>query len=108
MPDNKNAELVPLTFLFEHSQTALQNTMLNRLNLADRRRKQVLELLEEWVTAEAEARLLEWFLEHGAEVAAMAISPKVTEITRPDAASKPGPQRAADIRESLRNLLESA
>lgn len=110
MAENKNAELIALEYLLGASETSLQNTLLNRLNQADMRKKQVMEVFEEWATARAEAMLVGWFLDHGAEVmgTAVAKSLKVTEITRLESGSKPGPERAVDIRESLRNLLESA
>ncbi len=94
--------LITFEYLLGGSQRSLENVMLNRLADARNRQKELIELLDKWAERRAEAMLLEWFLKHGdALMAAVAKSPKVTEIERL-------PDSLEEFRETLRNLLKSA
>lgn len=53
----------PLQYLRETSDTGLREFLLRKLNEADIRRKEVRDVLEEWVQAEALAMLSEWIRE---------------------------------------------
>jgi hypothetical protein len=99
-------ELLALRYLLGASETSLQNVLLDRLNVAERTKKQIAELLEAWAQARAEALLAEWFLKHGAELVAR-IASKPAEVTEIKLPTKPGPQ-SVNLRETLRKLLESA
>lgn len=54
----------PLAYLMTSSDTSLESYELSRLNRASNLRKEMLQLLEKWIDAEAEARMaraiLEW------------------------------------------------
>lgn len=109
MPDDPS--LIALEFLLGASKDSMQDAMLNKMNEATRARKEIMELLEKWSLAQADAMLISWFLEHGDEVVGSATvtnSPKVTEIKRLTTPDKPGPQRADDFRKILRKLIDSA
>lgn len=84
---------IALEYLLTGSETSLQNAMLARLADAKNRRKEIIELLDKWVEKEAEAMLLQWFLEHGEALAGSLVRP---ELMR------------EDFRESLKSLLKSA
>ena len=103
---SEDSGLITFEYLLTGSQRSLENVLLNRLADARNRQKELIELLEKVAERRAEVLLIEWFLKHGdALMAAVANSSKVTEIKL---AEKPGPMSATDLRETLRNLLESA
>src|ERR1700733_13885045 len=100
--------LIAFEYLVSGSKTSLQNSLMNRLADVSNRRKEIIELLDKWAERQAEATLLAWFLEHGEELmAALAASP-VTEIQPASLPRKPGPMKAIDFRDRLKNILESA
>jgi hypothetical protein len=98
-----------LEYLLGCSETSMQNVLLNKLNDARNRQKELTELLERWAEVRAEALLFEWFGKHGPELMARVTRTQtITELQRLAEPEKPGPQRLEDFRESLKNLLESA
>ena len=96
---------LPVAYLLETSDVGLQNALMQRLAAASIKRKELREILDEWVQEEAVALLFKWFLRHGDEIAALLTAPP-TLPALPEA--KPGPERAGDLREKLKRLLESA
>ena len=104
-----DSELIPFEYLLSGSKTSLENAMLRRLADARNRQKELTELLNMWAELRAQAMLLQWFLAHGDELMGSVTKPaQVTEIKRLLAPEKPGPMSADELRESLRNLLNSA
>lgn len=95
---------LPVAYLLETSDVGLQNALMQRLAAASVKRKELREILDEWVQEEAVALLFKWFLRHGDEIAALLTSPPTLKAL---SESKPGPQTAEDFREGLKRLLKS-
>jgi hypothetical protein len=53
----------PLEYLITSSQTGLENFDLGRMNAIANLRKELRELVEEWIEAETQSRLARWILE---------------------------------------------
>jgi hypothetical protein len=70
-----NRPELPLSYLLECSKKSLQAFLLTQLNKSAERRKEVNRLLDEWVEAEALARLATWFETNGESLVALASSP---------------------------------
>jgi len=90
-------------FLLNASKTDLQDAMLKRLAEVSEKRKELSDLLNEWVEQAAEARLINWFLLHGEELAAKLGAP--ASLVGKDLLALPShpfalPQRASLRRES--------
>lgn len=100
---------IAMDFLLSASKTSLEEAMLNRLADVSNRRKQLVELLDEWAERRAETLLLEWFLSHGNELMATVTStPRVTETIPLLLSAQPRRISATELREKLARLLESA
>src|SRR5579862_8806736 len=52
----------PLEYLFTSSEASIESFHLSRLNTVANLRKELLEVFEEWVEAEVQARLAQWLL----------------------------------------------
>jgi len=65
----------PFEYLLECSKKSLQAFLLTQLNNSAERRKEVNQLLDEWVEAESLARLATWFEAYGESLVALASSP---------------------------------
>ena len=89
-------DLIALQFLITASKHSIENTMLNRMAESQNLRKDIQKLIEDWIDRRAEARLLEWFMEHGDELSAGLNAPEVQPVT------------SKELRDSLRRLLNSA
>jgi hypothetical protein len=67
----------PLQYLLEASKQSLQGFLLAQLNKSANSRKEMKDVMTEWIEARALALLAEWFIEHGEELVALAASPSV-------------------------------
>lgn len=56
--------LLPLEYLLTSSQRSLEAFELSRLACSSNLRKEICQVLDEWVEAEVSARLTRWILEH--------------------------------------------
>lgn len=105
-PESKQ---IAFEFLLHGSKMSLQDAKLSRLADVSNRRKQIVELLDEWAERRAEALLFEWFLTHGNELMAAVTMPStITTIEPMRLPSAPGPISALELRERLQCLLNSA
>lgn len=59
-----------LDFLLNNSKRDLQDAFLRHLSASRNKRKEIGDALEQWIEEESAARLVSWFLNNGAEVAA--------------------------------------
>lgn len=73
------SEPPPFEYLLECSRTSLRSFISKKLNSSANLRKELNEVLSEWVEARALAILGEWFVVHGEKLIALAVEPR-TEI----------------------------
>lgn len=104
-PESKQ---IAFDFLLTGSKMSLEDAKLARLADVSNRRKQIVELLDEWAERRAEFLLLEWFLLHGNELMAAITAPPITALAPLLLPAKPGPMSGEEFREKLGRLLESA
>jgi hypothetical protein len=60
-PMNENQP--PLEYLVTSSQTAVESFELSRLNRVSNLRKEIRQIVDEWIAAETEARIARWILD---------------------------------------------
>jgi len=54
---------LPLEYLVTSSQSAVESFELSRLNCVSNLRKEIRQIVDEWIAAEAEARIARWILD---------------------------------------------
>jgi hypothetical protein len=58
-----NENQPPLEYLVTSSQTAVESFELSRLNRVSNLRKEIRQIVDEWIAAESEARIARWILD---------------------------------------------
>lgn len=66
---------IPLEYLLECSKSSLNSFLLAQLNKSANSRKELKEIMSEWIEARALALLAEWLMNHGEELMALASKP---------------------------------
>ena len=54
---------LPLEYLVTSSQSSVESFELSRLNRVSNLRKEIRQIVDEWIAAEAEARIARWILD---------------------------------------------